>query len=254
MPRSLVIANWKMHTTVPKAVKLASEVRDALNSSSDVDVVLCPPFVSLVSVKEVLEGSPIGLGAQNMYPEAEGAFTGEVSYSMLADLCDFVVVGHSERRRIFGESDEFICGKVRAAFAVGLRPILCVGETLEKRESGQAEEVVRSQLAACLAGTERCDGLAVAYEPVWAIGTGVPASPDTAQEMMGGVILGTLDALYGEHAAFDVPLLYGGSVTPDNWADFIGQPSIHGALVGGASLQASQFIEIIRITARVKGD
>ena len=253
MPRPFIAANWKMNTTIPEAMKLASEVKDALSDFSGADVVLCPPFVSLEAVRRALEGSSIGLGAQNMHPEAKGAYTGEISYQMLSGLCDFVILGHSERRRILGESNEFINLKVKAAFQAGLRPILCVGETLEERQWDRAEEVVQGQLTECLEGVESNDSLVVAYEPIWAIGTGVAATPESAQEMMANVVLQTLTTLYGEHAALDIPLLYGGSVTPGNAVDFAIQPAIHGALVGGASLRAEQFAQIVRRIAQAKG-
>lgn len=253
MPRPLIAANWKMNTTISEAVNLASAVKKALSGFTAADTVLCPPFVSLQAVKGVLEGSSIGLGAQNMHPEPKGAYTGEVSYAMLQGLCQYVILGHSERRRILGESNEFINLKVKAAFKAGLRPILCVGETLEERQWDRAEQVVRNQLTECLEGVESSDGLVVAYEPVWAIGTGMAATPDAAQEMMSEVVFRTLAALYGEHAALEVPLLYGGSVTSDNAADFAKEPAIHGALVGGASLNADSFAQIVRRIAQAKG-
>jgi len=241
-----------MNTTIREAVSLASAVKEALSGFSGADTVLCPPFVSLQVVKDALAGSSIGLGAQNMHPEAKGAYTGEISYAMLTDLCQYVILGHSERRRIMGESNEFINLKVKAAFNAGLKPILCVGETLEERQWDKAEQVVRTQMTECLEGIEASDGLVVAYGPVWASGTGMAATPDAAQEMMSQVVLATLASLYGEHAA-EVPLLYGGSVTPDNAADFAKEPAIHGALVGGASLKADSFAQIVRRTAQAKG-
>ncbi len=253
MPRPFIAANWKMNTTIPEGVRLASDVKQALSDISGAEVVLCPPFVSLEAVKRALEGSSIGLGAQNMHPEAKGSYTGEISYQMLADLCEFVVLGHSERRRILGESNEFINLKVKAAFQSGLRPILCVGETLEERQWDRADNVIRSQLTECLEGIEDCNDLIVAYEPIWAIGTGVAATPEAAQEMMSNVVLGTLTTLYGEHAALEIPLLYGGSVTPDNAANFAKESAIHGALVGGASLEAESFAQIVERIARAKG-
>jgi len=253
VPRPIIAGNWKMNTTVPEAVKLASDMKEALASTPGVDVVLCPPFVSLDPVSKVIQGTPIMLGAQNMYHEEKGAFTGEISPLMLKGLCQFVILGHSERRHILGEGDEFINRKVKAALKAGLRPILCVGETRAQRDQGQSQDVVREQLERGLEGVEDHHGLVVAYEPVWAIGTGIPATPDIAQDMMGGVILGVLGALFGEHAALEVALLYGGSVTADNIAGFVAQPAIHGALVGGASLRPDQFVQIVRTTAEVKG-
>jgi triosephosphate isomerase len=252
MPIPLVAANWKMHTSVQEGVRLATAMREGLDGIRGLEKVLCPPFISLVPIRGVLEGSSVRLGAQNMHPEEEGPFTGEVSPRMLAGLCEFVILGHSERRKHFGESDEFIHRKVEAAFRAGLRPILCVGETWEERSAGKAEEVVTRQLRIALEGVPFPQGLAVAYEPVWAIGTGVPATPEAAQEMMER-ILEVLCTLYGEHTALEIPLLYGGSVTPENIEGFVSKPLVHGALVGGASLKPDQFIEIARTTALAKG-
>ena len=254
MPVPVVAGNWKMNTSVEDAVKLALDMRDSLSALSRVEVVLCPPFISLEPVKRALEGSSIKLGAQNMYYQEKGAFTGEVSPTMLVGLCEYVIVGHSERRQLFGETDDLINLKVKAAFESGLRPILCVGETLEQRQAGNAKEVIAAQVRAALHSLHNVSGLAVAYEPIWAIGTGVPATPDTASEIMGGAIRPTIRELYGEEAASRILLLYGGSVTPDNVQGFIAEDSVHGALVGGASLRADQFVEIVRITSEVKGN
>jgi triosephosphate isomerase len=254
MPTPLVVANWKMHTTLQEARELALAVRKALaGGPQGVEVVLCPPFPYLALVREALQGSALRVGAQNMHYEAKGAFTGEVSPAMVAELCQFVILGHSERRQRFHESDETVQRKAKTAMAYGLRPILCVGETSEERQAGEAEAVVARQLRAALEGLPEPAGLAVAYEPVWAIGTGVAATPETAQEVMGGVILPALAGLFGEHEALDVPLLYGGSVSTANVEGFAAQPAVHGALVGGASLRASEFAEIVRATARAKG-
>ena len=253
MPVPVIAGNWKMNTSVEEAVKLALDMKDSLDAMSRVEVVLCPPFISLVPVKRALEGSSIKLGAQNMYYQGKGAFTGEVSPTMLVGLCEYVIVGHSERRQLFGETDDLVNLKVKAAFESGLMPILCVGETLEQRQEGDAKEVISTQVRAALHSLHNVSGLAVAYEPVWAIGTGVAATPDTASEIMGGVIRPTIGELYGEEAASRVPLLYGGSVTPDNVEGFISEGSVHGALVGGASLRADQFVEIVRMTSEVKG-
>lgn len=252
MPAPFVAANWKMNTSLAEARELALAVRQGLERLSGVEVVLCPPFPYLALVRDCLAGSPLRLGAQNMHHEAMGAFTGEVSPAMVAELCDFVILGHSERRQQFDETDQAVGLKVTAAVVSGLRPILCVGETLEERQRGQADAVVTRQLRAALEGLEALSGLAVAYEPVWAIGAGVAATPETAQEVMGGAILGTLTALLGEREALEVPLLYGGSVTPANVEGFVAQPAVHGALVGGASLRAQEFCDIVRITARVQ--
>ncbi len=252
MPVPTVAGNWKMNTSIQEASVLAQDLVQTLDSVNPVETVLCPPFVSLEAVSVAIKGSSIKLGAQNMYHQEKGAFTGEVSPTMLADLCQFVILGHSERRQHFGETDQLINLKVKAAFTAGLRPILCVGETLEHRESGKAPEVVAGQVKAGLNSLHNIAGLVMAYEPVWAIGTGVAATPEIAAEIMGGVILATLTGLYGADAASKVPILYGGSVTPENVEGFVRKKSIHGALVGGASLRADQFAEIVRTTARVK--
>ncbi|MFN3974204.1 MAG: triose-phosphate isomerase [Dehalococcoidia bacterium] len=253
MPLPMLVGNWKMHTTIPEAVALALSIRANLDNPSHVLAVLCPPFVSLAPVAQVLQGSSIALGAQNMHYETKGAFTGEVSPAMLKDLCQFVILGHSERRHIFGETDEVVNRKVKAALAWELRPILCVGETLQERRAGHALEVVRRQVERGLEGVADCHGVVIAYEPVWAIGTGVPATPEAAQEMMVEGVLRALAGLFGEHDALEVPLLYGGSVTPDNLEGFVRQPCIHGALVGGASLRADAFCQMVRILERVRG-
>ena len=251
MPVPVVAGNWKMNTSSAEAGRLAAGVRDGLGAGSGVEVILCPPFTSLAAVREVVRSSPIKIGAQNMYFEASGAFTGEVSPPMLQGICDYVILGHSERRQFFGETDDSINSKVKAALQHGLRPILCVGETLKQREGGLARRVVNRQLRSGLAGVVDITYIGVAYEPVWAIGTGLAASPVIAADVMGNTVQETLRLLYG-NAAEAVPLLYGGSVNPDNIAEFVVQECIHGALVGGASLQAEQFVEMIGITARAK--
>ena len=253
MPTPIVAGNWKMHTTLAEARDLAHGVRRQVADIPGVEVVLCPPFPYLLACREALQGSSIHVGAQNLYHEQKGAFTGEVAPPMLAELCEFVIIGHSERRQHFGETDDAVARKVQAALAAGLSPILCVGETLEQRRAGHAEAVVGAQLRAALDAVETPAGLAVAYEPVWAIGTGVAATPDVAAHVMGGPILAGLAALFGEHAALEVPLLYGGSVNPGNVAEFAAVPSVHGALVGGASLKADDFAQIVRVVARAKG-
>ena len=252
MPTPVVAGNWKMNTTLDEAARLASEVKDGLPSGAGCEVILCPPFVSLQAVANAVSGSAVKVGTQNMHFEASGAFTGEVSPAMLQGLCEFVILGHSERRQLFGETDEIINLKVKSAFAHSLRPILCVGETLEQREAGQAGAVVTRQAQAGLAGIDDITGLLVAYEPVWAIGTGQAATPEIAAEIMGGPVLDALSALFGDDSS-EVPLLYGGSVNPGNAASFAAQTSVHGALVGGASLQAEQFLQVVEAIAEAKG-
>lgn len=253
MPVPMLVGNWKMHTTIHEAVALAQAIRSQLDDPTHVLTVLCPPFVSLAAVAQVLRESTIALGAQNMHYESKGAFTGEVSPAMLKDLCQFVILGHSERRHLFGETDEVINRKVRAALQWELRPILCVGETWQERQAGQAVAVVRRQVERGLDGVADCHGVVIAYEPVWAIGTGVPATPEAVQEIMVEGVLRALASLFGEHDALEIPLLYGGSVTPDNLEGFVRQPAIHGALVGGASLRADAFCQMVRILERVRG-
>jgi triosephosphate isomerase len=245
MPTPIVAGNWKMNTTLSEAVALASEMRDSLDAIGGVEKVLCPPFISLKAVKDVVEGSSIRMGAQNVHNEEKGAYTGEVSPGMLAGLCEYVILGHSERRQYSWETDEFINRKIRAALAAGLRPILCVGEGLEERQEGLAESVVTAQLRGALNRVSSSETLAVAYEPIWAIGTGVAATGEAAEQIM-GVIRDTLAELYGSGAAREIPLLYGGSVTPDNVAEYASQPNVNGALVGGASLDAGRFAAIAR--------
>ena len=250
MPTPFAAANWKMHMTVAESVALAERVRGGLAQITGATRVVCPPFTALAAVAAALDGSGVGVGAQNMHPEASGAFTGEVSGAMVRDLCGYVIVGHSERRHLFGETDEFVNQKVRAALELGLTPIFCLGETLEQREAGQAAAVCREQLRRGLDGldAEAVAHVVVAYEPVWAIGTGRAATPAVAQEMMGG-LRRELGELAGAAAA-EMPLLYGGSVNPDNIASFAAEADVDGALVGGASLRADQFIAIAAAVAQ----
>ena len=243
MGTAMVAGNWKMNTTPQQAAALVAEMRPHLDAVSDVLKVVCPPFVSLAPVAEALRGSTVSLGAQNMHHEESGAYTGEVSGAMLSGLCQYVILGHSERRQHFGETDDSVNLKLRAALRQGLMPILCVGEGLAEREEGRAEQVVDAQLRAGLDGVDGVSGLVVAYEPIWAIGTGRAATPDAAQAVMGS-IRKTLEDLYGREDAAGVSLLYGGSVDPANAADFAQQPDVDGALVGGASLEAASFVAI----------
>ena len=251
MPILIVAGNWKMNNTVQQSKELAAEMKPGLEAIAGVETVVCPPFVSLSAVAEVLKGSNIHLGAQNLNHEDKGAFTGEVSPTMLAELCRFVIVGHSERRNLFGESDGLVNSKVKAALAAGLRPILCVGEQLSDREVGRAETVVEGQVRSCLEGIEYTEALVVAYEPVWAIGTGKAATPQVAQGIMGHIRC-VLGSLYGPDAASEVSLLYGGSVNPGNIGDFMQEKDVNGALVGGASLSADSFVELVQRCAHSK--
>jgi triosephosphate isomerase len=248
----LIAGNWKMNTTLSEAVKLVREMRPRLDEIGGVEKVICPPFVSLVAVKELIKGSLIKLGAQNLHFEEKGAYTGEISSLMLAELCEFVIIGHSERRQYFHETDEVVNKKIRAALKVGLKPILCVGERLEENEAGRTEKIVSRQLSGSLSGMKELNGLVIAYEPVWAIGTGRAATGRQANDTI-GFIRHNISELYGKKVAENLRILYGGSVTAENIAEFIRQPEIDGALVGGASLKADQFISIVKQTSEVKG-
>ncbi|MBE0431269.1 MAG: triose-phosphate isomerase [Dehalococcoidia bacterium] len=261
----LVAGNWKMNTSVDEAEKLVLEMLDGLDRLDGVEKVLCPPFVSLVPLSMMLQGSSIKLGAQNMYFEAKGAYTGEISPLMLSGLCEFVILGHSERRWCFGETDEMISKKVKAALANGLKPILCVGERLEENEAGKTEEVINRQVTVALDGVglnvpggdiekaERMsDNLVIAYEPVWAIGTGKAATGEQAAATI-EFIRKALAGLWNRDTAEEIRIVYGGSVTGANIAEFASHREIDGALVGGASLKADEFVAIVEQTARIKG-
>ena len=249
MPILFMAGNWKMNTTVAEARSLAEAVADRVGSSTEVTTVLCPPFVSLTAVAEAVSGSSITVGAQNIHPAASGAFTGEISAPMLAEMCSHVIIGHSERRALFSETDEFVNEKVLAAFESGLTPILCVGEQLDDREAGRADQVVEAQVRGGLAGVESPGSLVVAYEPVWAIGAGRAATPETAQQIMTH-IRSVLASIFGDEPASSVPLPYGGSANPGNIEGFMAQPDINGALVGGAALDADSFCQMVEIASQ----
>ncbi len=251
-----IAGNWKMHKTIPEAVDLVLALRDAVADITHVHMAVCPPFTALQAVRDVLAGSNIAVGAQNMFWEEQGAYTGEISPLMLKELVTYVIIGHSERRKYFGETDETVNRKVKAALAHGLLPIICVGEVLEEREAGQTEAVVTRQVRGAYAGltAEQARVTTIAYEPVWAIGTGKAATPEDANYVIGQVIRATLADMFGEDVAQAVRVQYGGSVKPANIAGFMEQPEVDGALVGGASLKADQFAEIIRITAQIRGE
>jgi triosephosphate isomerase len=249
MRPQFVAGNWKMHTTAAKARRLAEAVADGVGNEDCVSVAICPPFPFLAIVGEILKGSHVALGAQNLYPEQEGAFTGEVSPTMLLDLgCKYVILGHSERRHKLGESDTFINQKVRVALAAGLDVILCIGETLDQRKADQTKAVLDRQLVQGLAGVpaETLPSLTIAYEPVWAIGNpGHGATPQQAQEAH-AVIRRRFGQLFGEKSAQTLAIQYGGSVKPENAAAILSQHGVDGALIGGASLKAEQFLAIVR--------
>jgi triosephosphate isomerase len=245
--RPFIAGNWKMNLTRGSAVALAQGIVANWNAQTSVDVAVCPPSVYLEAVAQVLRGSSVGLGAQNMYFEPKGAFTGEISGEMLLDVgCRYVILGHSERRNILGESNQDVNRKVLAALAVGLIPIVCVGETLQQRQANQTRAVVESQFVGSLAGVtaEQMKQIVIAYEPVWAIGTGQVATPAQAEEVHAD-LRRLLESSYNAEVAEGVRIQYGGSVKPENAAELLGQPNIDGALVGGASLTVEGFLGII---------
>lgn len=247
MPRPFIAGNWKMNLTLKESKDLATSIRADIEGMEGVDVGVFPPFVFLEGVYSVLKGGSIILGAQNMHWEDSGAFTGEVSAGMLKDVgCTHVILGHSERRHVFGETDSMINAKLRTAFARDIMPIFCIGERLEERESGKTFEVIEEQLKAGLEGLkpESVSRLTIAYEPVWAIGTGRNATPAQAQEVHGHV-RALLKESYGEEAAAQVRIQYGGSVKPENAAEILAQPDVNGLLVGGASLKRDSFCKIV---------
>lgn len=249
----LVAGNWKMNKTAGEALRLVEEMLPALQAIASVEKVICPPATSLMPLSAVLDGKGVGLGAQNLYWEKDGAYTGELSPAMVAEFCSYIIIGHSERRSLFGETDLHVHKKVKAALAVNLKPILCVGETLEQNEAGRAAEVLSSQLRAALEGVaiNSSEALVIAYEPVWAIGTGKAALPEPVDTLLRNVVRPTLVGLLGAEIAAGVRVLYGGSVNGANAAEFFARPEIDGALVGGASLKPADFAQIVK-AAQVK--
>jgi triosephosphate isomerase len=252
MRKPLIAANWKMNTTPQEAVALVQQMLPELQSVNTVETLICPPFISTVVIAELLKNSSVKLGAQNVYFEDKGAFTGEISLLMLAGLCQYVILGHSERRSLFGESSQMVNKKVKASIAHGLKPILCVGESLADNDACRTKTVVSAQLRQSLEGINVTEGLVVAYEPVWAIGTGRAATGMRANDTI-KMIRDVLATIIGRQAADLTRILYGGSVNAANIAEFIGQPEIDGALVGGASLKAAEFISILKQSAEAKG-
>lgn len=254
MRRPLVAGNWKMNTTVEEARTLACAIVAEAGAPGAAEVVLCPPYVSLCAVRECVAGSAVAVGAQNMNAAAKGAYTGEISWTMLQGLCTYVIVGHSERRTIYHETDEDVNAKVRAALEGGLIPIACIGEHLEQRDSGETYDVCGGQVRAILSGVtpDTMRRVVLAYEPLWAIGTGRPATGPIAQEVASH-LRGIVRDVYDDTVADGVRILYGGSVTGANAAEFAGQPDVDGALVGGASLKADDFARIVQAFAAGSG-
>ena len=252
MRKPLIAGNWKCNTRLDSAFALAEGIYQRLHDIEDVDIVLCPPFIYLASVESVLTMSNIGLGAQDTHWQDDIAATGEIGPAQLEELCDYVIIGHSERRASFGEPDEIVNRKLAAALMVELKPIMCVGETLEERESGQNEAVLVRQTRGGLDGLDLPDDFVIAYEPVWAIGTGRAATPDDAESAI-DVIRSEVARMFGADKAETVRVLYGGSVTADNIASFLQRKTIDGGLVGGASLKVDAFCGIVEEALRVRG-
>lgn len=245
--KKIIAGNWKMNKSVAEAESLASDIKRELADLREVDIVLCPPFTALKAVGETIGDTDIKLGAQNMHWEGDGAYTGEISANMLRDLyCHYVILGHSERRGYFHETDKTVNRKVKAAIDANLIPMVCVGETLKEREAGGTKSVIKKQVENSLAGLdEDLEKVIVAYEPVWAIGTGQTATPEQAQEMH-AFIREILAGMADQDSAQSIRIQYGGSVKPDNAAEIFAQPDIDGGLIGGASLESRFFVEIIR--------
>jgi triosephosphate isomerase (TIM) len=248
MRKPIIAGNWKMYKTIPEAKTLVTGMLSKLSGFNDVEVVFCPPFTALSTVKELIKGTPCAVGAQNLYWKEQGAFTGEISPLMLKDIgCDYVIIGHSERRQYFGETDATVNLKVKAALAVGIKPIICVGESLAEREAGETDSLIKRQTEKALEGIEASaiPTLVIAYEPIWAIGTGKSSSAKDANEVI-GLIRKTVANLFGKEVAEQMRIQYGGSVKPENIKEYMAEPEIDGALVGGASLEAESFFKLIR--------
>ena len=248
MRKPIIAGNWKMYKTVPEGRDLVRGVIQKLAGFNETEVVFCPPFTVLSAVKELVQGTDFRLGAQNLYWKGQGAFTGEISPLMLKDIgCDYVIIGHSERRQYFGETDQTVNEKVKAALAAGIRPIICVGESLAQREAGETGSLIKQQTEGALQGVEAgaIPQIVIAYEPIWAIGTGKSSNGADANEVI-GLIRRTVADIFGNGSAQQMRIQYGGSVKPENIKEFMDQPEIDGALVGGASLEIESFIKIIQ--------
>lgn len=248
MRTPIIAGNWKLNNTISEAVSLTTALKPLVAGCRDVEIIVAPPFTALASVSSTIAGSNIRLAAQDVYSEDSGAFTGEVSVPMLKDVgCGYVIIGHSERRQYFGETNESVNQKVKAVLGHGLKPIICVGEQLEDRESGQTEAVIESHVTGGIAGLSATDlaSSVIAYEPIWAIGTGKTATPEQAQEVH-AFIRGLLAAAHSAEVASQIRIQYGGSVNPENASALMAQPDVDGALVGGASLEAEAFAQIVK--------
>ena len=253
MRKPMMAGNWKMNNTIGQSVALAKAICEAEPNTDAVDCVICPAFVCISSVDFTVQGTSIAIGAQNMHWEESGAYTGEVSAPMLAGIATYVIIGHSERRQYFAETNETVNKKVKSALAHGLTPIMCVGESLEQNEAGETHSFVSGQVKAGLAdlSAEQVQSLIIAYEPIWAIGTGLAATSEQAQQICGDTVRGAVREVYGDAVAQSVRVLYGGSTKPSNIAEIMQQPDIDGALIGGAALKAEDYCDMVRITAEV---
>jgi triosephosphate isomerase len=251
MRKPILAGNWKMNKTPAEAVEFVRALRPRVTQYPQVETVVCPPFVALPAVADALRGVEIGVGAQNCHWEKSGAFTGEVSPAMLVGLAEYVIIGHSERRQYFAETDEMVNKKIKAALAHNLKPIICVGENLAQNEAGLTDQLVSEQVNAAFADitAEQALRVVIAYEPIWAIGTGKNATPEVANRVCGLVVRGTIAGLYGEEVAKAIRIQYGGSTNEKNIGELMAMPDIDGALVGGASLKVDVFAEMVRITA-----
>jgi triosephosphate isomerase len=247
MRTPIIAGNWKMNKTAEEAVAFVREIRNGLSQIKGIDKVVCPPFIAIPAVADALQATEIGVGAQNMHFAENGAYTGELAANMLTPYCQYVIIGHSERREYFNETDEGVNKKAKAALAHGLTPIICVGESLAQNEAGETQAFVSGQVRAALAGltAEQVAGLVIAYEPIWAIGTGKSASAAQAGSIIGLSVRGPIAEMFGEDTAQKVRIQYGGSANEKNIAEYMAQPDIDGALVGGASLKAS-FVELVK--------
>jgi triosephosphate isomerase len=255
MRKPMMAGNWKMNKTIHEAVALAQAIHEAVAAYDHVDRIVCPPVLALSSVQTALTASPVALGAQNMHWAESGAYTGEISPTMLKGVVEYVIIGHSERRQYFAESDETVNKKIHAALAHGLIPIVCVGESLAQNQAGATQSFVRGQVQAGLAGLtgDQVQALIIAYEPIWAIGTGLAATAEQAGQICGEVVRATVHELYGSSVAERTRILYGGSTTEKNIAEIMGQPAIDGALIGGASLKVESYSVMVRITHELYG-
>lgn len=253
MRRPMMAGNWKMNKTVDEAIALARAICEQVNDIANVDRVVCPPFIAIPAVSEALRGSQIAVGAQNMHWAENGAYTGEISAPMLKGFASYVIIGHSERRQYFAETDETVNKKAYSAVAAGLTPIICVGESLEQNERGETQSFVSSQVRAALAGftAEQMRRIIIAYEPIWAIGTGRAATAQQANTICGDVVRKTVGEMFGEEAAAAIRILYGGSTNEKNIGEIMAQPDIDGALIGGASLKVESYAAMVKITSEL---